>query len=66
MSQLKKYRLINNYTQKEMALKLNISVPAYWNYESGKRIMPANVLIKFLELRGEKEDLKLAKILKEF
>ena len=66
MSQLKKYRIMNNYTQKEMAEKLKISIPAYWNYENGKRIMPADVLIRFLELRGTKEDLKLAKILKEF
>lgn len=65
MSQLKMYRIMNNYTQKEMAEKLGISIPAYWNYENGKRIMPTDVLIKFLELRGEKEDLKLVKVLKE-
>lgn len=63
---LKKYRKSVKKTQKEMASILGISYNGYRNYENGKRSIPKNIIIKFLELRGLEEDKKLAKILKEF
>ena len=39
MTILKEYRINNDMVQKEMADKLNISLPAYRNYENGKRIV---------------------------
>ena len=65
MTLLKEYRINNNLGQKEMAYKLNCSLPAYRNYELGKRIIPHNVLINFLKLRGKSQDLELASILEE-
>lgn len=65
MTLLKEYRINNNLGQKEMASKLNCSLPAYRNYELGKRIIPHNVLINFLKLRGKSQDLELADILEE-
>lgn len=65
MTILKKYRLETNISQKNMATKLNCSLPAYRNYENGKRVIPYNVLINFFKLRAYPEDLKLAKILED-
>lgn len=65
MTMLKKYRLDNRYTQKDMANKLELNLNTYRNYELGKRCMPYSVLAKFLVLRGNKDDRKLAKILQE-
>lgn len=65
MSMLKKYRLLAGLTQEEMAKKMGISKNGYRNYERGIRVMPPEVLYKFLKIRGEKEDLKLAGVLKE-
>lgn len=65
MSMIKKLRLDLGLTQEEMAEKLDISINAYRNYELGKRQLPYNVLIKFLKLRGFKQDLELVKILEE-
>ena len=49
----------------EMAKKLDISYFCYAHYERGSRRIPYDILIKFLELRGYKNDYELAKILKE-
>lgn len=65
MTILKEYRINNDMVQKEMADKLDISIPAYRNYENGKRAMPHDVLRKFLIMRGLESDLELAKILGE-
>lgn len=65
MSILKYYRISNRISQEEMARKLNCSLPAYRNYENGKRVMPHNVLINFLKLRSLDQDLALAKVLEE-
>lgn len=65
MTLYKKYRKEQRYTQKEMAEKLNINLNTYRNYELGIRTMPYSILANFLLLRGYKEDIKLANILKE-
>lgn len=66
MSILKKYRIENKINQKDMAKKLNCSLEGYRNYETGKRILPPNVLAKFLQLRAYPSDLKLLEALEEF
>ena len=66
MTILKEYRINNDLGQKEMADKLRISLPAYRNYENGKRTLPHNVLAKFLAMRGLESDLKLIEALEEF
>ena len=65
MTILKEYRINNNLEQQEMAKKLECSLPAYRNYEIGKRIIPHNVLINFLKIRGRKQDLELVTTLEE-
>lgn len=65
MSMIKKLRLELVLTQEEMAKKLDISTNAYRNYESGKRMLPYDILIKFLKLRSYKQDLELVKILED-
>lgn len=65
MSILKKFRLEKELSQEEMAKKLDIHANAYRNYEIGKRMMPTNVLMKFLRLRAEANDLELANLLEE-
>jgi transcriptional regulator with XRE-family HTH domain len=65
MTILKEYRINNNLGQQEMAKKLECSLPAYRNYEIGKRIIPHNILINFLKIRGKKQDLELATALEE-
>ena len=65
MTLLKQYRKINDLTQQEMANKMNCSIQAYRNYEKGLRVIPHSVLIRFLRLRGYKQDLELADILEE-
>lgn len=65
MTILKEYRINNDMVQKEMADKLKCSISAYRNYESGKRIIPRDVLLKFLILRGYEEDLPLIEALRE-
>ncbi len=65
MTILKEYRINNDLGQKEMADKLKCSIPAYRNYENGKRIIPHDVLFRFLVLRGYEEDLPLIKALEE-
>ena len=63
MTILKEYRIDNKINQKEMADKLNCSLPAYRNYELGKRVIPHFVLINFLKVRGKEQDLELANVL---
>lgn len=65
MSIYKKYRKSRGITQKRMAELLDVNVNTYRNYELGKRVMPYEVLIDFLRLRGETDDLKLANLLEE-
>lgn len=65
MTILKEYRINNDMVQKEMADKLNISLPAYRNYENGKRILPTDILLTFLKLRDWEEDKNLIKVLEE-
>lgn len=65
MSIFKKFRLEKELSQEEMAKKLGIHINAYRNYEIGKRMMPGNVLMKFLRLRAEANDLELADLLEE-
>lgn len=65
MSMIKQLRLELELSQEEMAKKLNISINAYRNYETGKRKLPYNVLTRFLKLRSYKQDLELVKILEE-
>lgn len=65
MTLLKKYRINNDLVQKEMADKLNISLPAYRNYEIGKRVLPPEILLRFLKLRNYPSEEKLIKVLEE-
>lgn len=65
MSMIKKLRLELKLTQEEMAEKLKINICTYRNYEKGKRMLTYDVLIRFLKLRGNKQDLELVKILEE-
>lgn len=53
---LKEYRLKHNLTQQQMADILEVDNTCYSRYETHKRKIPINVLIKFLELRREKYD----------
>ncbi len=65
MTILKEYRINNDLGQKEMADKLDISTPAYANYENGKRVIPSEVLLKFLKVRNWEEDKPLIETLEE-
>ena len=65
MSMIKKLRLKKELSQEEMAKQLNISTNAYRNYESGTRLLPTDVLMRFLQMRGEPQDIELVKILEE-
>lgn len=65
MTILKEYRINNNLGQKEMADKLKCSIPAYRNYENGNRVLPNEILLRFLKLRNWEEDEKLIEVLEE-
>lgn len=65
MTILKEYRINNDMVQKEMADKLDISIQAYRNYENGTRVLPHEILLKFLKLRNWEEDEKLIEVLEE-
>lgn len=65
MSMLKRFRLQKELRQEEMAKKLEISPNAYRNYETGKRMLPPDVLMRFLRMRATEKDLELADILEE-
>ena len=63
MSIMKQFRLKQELSQEEMAKKLDISPNGYRNYESGKRMLPTDVLIRFLKLRNYPSDEKLVEVL---
>ena len=65
MSMIKRLRLKKELSQEEMAKQLNISTNAYRNYESGARLLPTDVLMRFLQMRGEPQDIELVEILEE-
>ena len=65
MSMLKRFRLQKELRQEEMAKKLEISPNAYRNYETGKRMLPPDGLMRFLRMRATEKDLELADILEE-
>lgn len=65
MTILKEFRIDNELGQKEMADKLKCSLPAYRNYENGKRTLPSETLMLFLRLRGEESDVRLSNIIEE-
>lgn len=65
MTLLKEYRIDSDMVQKEMADKLGCSLPAYRNYENGKRELPLEILRKFLLMRARPEDIELATIIEE-
>ena len=65
MSMLKRFRLQKELRQEEMAKKLEISPNAYRNYETGKRMLTPDVLMRFLRMRATEKDLELADILEE-
>lgn len=66
MNSLKKYRYDKDLTQGEMAKLLGVSNSSYSLYENNKREMPYKTLIKFLELRNEKQDNVIISVLNEF
>lgn len=47
---LRRLRLDNNYTQKQIAEMLNLSRQAYSNYETGKRIPDLDLLIRIADI----------------
>ena len=49
-SNIKKYRLKNNMTQKELAQKLSFSDRTISSYETGKRLITIDVLISLSQL----------------
>lgn len=65
MSMFKRFRLEKELSQEEMAQKLKISTNAYRNYESGERLMPTDVLMRFLRIRATDSDIVLADVLEE-
>lgn len=65
MSMFKQFRLGKELSQEEMAQKLKISTNAYRNYESGERLIPTDVLMRFLRMRAREQDIMLADILEE-
>lgn len=54
---LKSFRMGADMSQKEMAAKLELSVPTYSNYENGYSEPPMEVIQKFCSIIGIKEDL---------
>ncbi len=65
MTILKEYRINNELSQEKMAKKLNCSISAYRNYENGKRVIPHDTLINFLNLRAKNEDIRIITVLEE-
>lgn len=47
---LKYYREKNNYSQEEIAEKINLTQSAYSNYEKGKRLPSIEILIKLANI----------------
>jgi transcriptional regulator with XRE-family HTH domain len=54
---LKSFRMGADMSQKEMAAKLELSVPTYSNYENGYSEPPVEVIQKFCSIIGIDEDL---------
>lgn len=65
MTILKEYRINNNLGQKEMADKLDCSLPSYRNYENAKQLIPNEILLRFLKLRNWEEDIRIIEVLEE-
>lgn len=65
MNPLKEFRRKKHLSQQEMSDTLGITVRSYRNYEYGNRQIPYDILAKFLYMRNELDDRKLAKILDE-
>lgn len=49
-NELKRYREKNNYSQEEIATKINITQQAYSNYEKGNRLPNIEILIKLADI----------------
>ena len=49
-NELKRYREKYNYSQEEIAEKINITQSAYSNYEKGKRLPNIEILIKLADI----------------
>lgn len=52
IQRLKELRKSKNFTQEQLASKLNLSVTAYINYETGKRDIPLTVIMKLSKIIG--------------
>ena len=63
MNNIKRIRLDLGLTQEEMADKLEINICTYRNYETGKRTLTFETLIKLLKLRGTEKDLEMVELL---
>ena len=61
---LKEYRLSHNLTQQQMADSLNVDYTTYSRYERHQRNINIELLIKFLEIRNEKNDDIVISVLK--
>ena len=62
---LKSFRIGADISQKEMAAKLELSVPTYSNYENGYSEPPMEVIQKFCAIIGIKEDLFFVTLLNQ-
>lgn len=49
-TRIKKHRLLNNWTQKELSNQLNLSDKMISFYENDERIPPADILIKLAQI----------------
>lgn len=49
-NELKHYREKHNYSQEDVAKKINITQQAYSNYEKGNRLPNIEILIKLADL----------------
>ena len=56
MEKLKKIRIKNGFTFYDMAIKLGISKPFYWQIENGKRNLSFKMAIKIASLFIMKPD----------
>lgn len=49
---IKELRLLNRYSQKQIAEKLGMQVTQYRRYENGERTMPIDIVIQIADLYG--------------
>ena len=49
---IKELRLLNRYSQKQIAEKLGMQVTQYRRYENGERTMPIDFVIQIADLYG--------------